>query len=193
MADTKLSALTELAATPATDDELYIRDVSELAAAEPKRITVANLMGGQVSHSLATAANDFLVASGAGVVVKKTLAETKTILAGLFPQYGIIIWTGTIANIPAGFVICDGNNSTPNLLARFIEGVATASTNPGTTGGGTSKTTAGHTHTVPHGLLGAAGTAVNIVYTDVVTTSSATDSIADIRPLYYDVAFIMKT
>lgn len=33
-----------------------------------------------VSHSLATAANDFLVASGAGVFVKKTLAEVKTIL-----------------------------------------------------------------------------------------------------------------
>ena len=44
MADTKLSALTELAATPAVGDELYIRDISEAAAAESKRITVANLM-----------------------------------------------------------------------------------------------------------------------------------------------------
>ena len=43
MADTKLSALTELAATPANDDEVYIRDVSEAAAAESKRITIANL------------------------------------------------------------------------------------------------------------------------------------------------------
>lgn len=33
-----------------------------------------------VKHSLATAENDFLVASGSGVIVKKTLAETKTIL-----------------------------------------------------------------------------------------------------------------
>ena len=33
-----------------------------------------------VKHSLVTAANDFLVASENGVVVKKTLAETKTIL-----------------------------------------------------------------------------------------------------------------
>jgi len=43
MADTKLSALTELAALPAVDDEIYIRDVSEAAADESKRITVANL------------------------------------------------------------------------------------------------------------------------------------------------------
>uniref|UniRef100_A0A6M3J2I9 Uncharacterized protein n=1 Tax=viral metagenome TaxID=1070528 RepID=A0A6M3J2I9_9ZZZZ len=43
MADTKLSALTELAATPADADEVYIRDVSEVASAESKRITIANL------------------------------------------------------------------------------------------------------------------------------------------------------
>ena len=46
MADTKLSALTELAAKPAVDDEVYIRDVSEAAAAESKRITIANLLAG---------------------------------------------------------------------------------------------------------------------------------------------------
>lgn len=43
MADTKLSALTELAAAPASDDEVYIRDVSEAAADESKRITISNL------------------------------------------------------------------------------------------------------------------------------------------------------
>lgn len=44
MADQKLSELTELAATPAVDDEVYIRDVSEVAATESKRITTANLI-----------------------------------------------------------------------------------------------------------------------------------------------------
>ena len=33
-----------------------------------------------IKHALATAANDFLVASGSGVFVNKTQAETKTIL-----------------------------------------------------------------------------------------------------------------
>jgi len=35
-----------------------------------------------IRHSLATAANDFLVASGSGAFVKKTLAETQVILGG---------------------------------------------------------------------------------------------------------------
>ena len=52
MADTKLSALVELAATPAVDDEVYIRDVSEAAADESKRITTANLLASKadVAH-----------------------------------------------------------------------------------------------------------------------------------------------
>ena len=33
-----------------------------------------------IKHSLATAVSDFLVASGAGVFIKKTLAEVKTLL-----------------------------------------------------------------------------------------------------------------
>lgn len=37
-------------------------------------------MSGKINHSLATAANDFLVASGVGIFVKKTLAEVKAIL-----------------------------------------------------------------------------------------------------------------
>lgn len=44
MADRKLSALPELAATPADDDEVYIRDVSEPAADESKRIKYSNLV-----------------------------------------------------------------------------------------------------------------------------------------------------
>jgi hypothetical protein len=37
-------------------------------------------LAAKISHSLATAANDFIIASGNGVFVKKTLAEVKTIL-----------------------------------------------------------------------------------------------------------------
>ena len=51
MADTKLSGLPELAAAPAVDDEIYIRDVSEAAADESKRIVVANLLASRAKIS----------------------------------------------------------------------------------------------------------------------------------------------
>ena len=54
MADTKLSALTELNATPQNSDELYIRDISEVAADESKRITRQNLVGGLASSGANT-------------------------------------------------------------------------------------------------------------------------------------------
>lgn len=49
MADTKLSALTELAAAPAVGDEMYIRDISEAASAESKRILMSSLRSGQTA------------------------------------------------------------------------------------------------------------------------------------------------
>ncbi len=35
----------------------------------------------------------------------------------------IIIWNGTLSNIPSGWVLCDGNNGTPDLRGRFVLGV----------------------------------------------------------------------
>ena len=132
-------------------------------------------------------------------------------LGANMPSGSIIMWHGTIANIPAGWLICDGNNGTPNLLGRFVQGVATAATNPGTTGGATSKTTAGHTHTQPThthtvtpnsmpqnytataGYTPAEPTSATTSASGNDDTGSNTDTIADIRPLYYDIAFIMKS
>ena len=42
------------------------------------------------------------------------------------PTGTIVMWSGTIANIPAGWAFCDGNNGTPNLRSRFIVGVGAA-------------------------------------------------------------------
>uniref|UniRef100_A0A6H1ZY69 Phage tail collar domain-containing protein n=1 Tax=viral metagenome TaxID=1070528 RepID=A0A6H1ZY69_9ZZZZ len=57
------------------------------------------------------------------------------------PKYGIVIWTGTLASIPAGYVLCDGNNGTPDLRDYFIKG-ALDSGELSNTGG-----SAIHTHT----------------------------------------------
>jgi microcystin-dependent protein len=38
------------------------------------------------------------------------------------PVGGVIMWSGTIGNIPAGWALCDGGNGTPDLRGRFIVG-----------------------------------------------------------------------
>jgi len=47
------------------------------------------------------------------------------------PQGGIIMWSGTIASIPAGWALCDGTNSTPDLTDKFVVSVASSAENPG--------------------------------------------------------------
>jgi len=57
----------------------------------------------------------------------------------------IIIWTGTLANIPAGWSLCDSGGGRPDLRSKFVRGINTNVTNPGTTGGNTTHL---HTETV---------------------------------------------
>ncbi|MBA7477352.1 hypothetical protein ES707_12761 [subsurface metagenome] len=153
----------------------------------------------------------------------EAIAAAKTDTALKNPSGMIILWHGTIANIPSGWVLCDGNNSTPNLLTRFVEGVATAATNPGATGGETSKSHISHKHTMPShyhtmpshyhtvgrtqvrqgtGSYMYVGKGLDTSSDDPGdtnpkdpgdTNSTTVSSHSDIRPLYYDVAFLMKT
>lgn len=57
----------------------------------------------------------------------------------------IAIWSGTTANIPEGWALCDGSNSTPNLSDFFVIGAGdTYSVNA--TGGSANAILASHTH-----------------------------------------------
>jgi hypothetical protein len=63
-----------------------------------------------------------------------------------FPSGGIIIWSGSSASIPSGWLLCDGSNSTPDLRNRFVVG-ATSTYAVGATGGSADAIVVSHTHT----------------------------------------------
>ena len=52
----------------------------------------------------------------------------------------IILWYGNTGNIPSGFVLCDGNNNTPDLRSKFVVGAGSPDYTPGSTGGSSSVT-----------------------------------------------------
>ena len=60
--------------------------------------------------------------------------------ASAFVTGMIILWYGNTGNIPGGWVLCDGNNSTPDLRDRFVIGAGSADHTPGSTGGSNSIT-----------------------------------------------------
>ena len=70
-------------------------------------------------------------------------------VAGGLPAGLICMWHGLLANIPSGWVLCDGANGTPDLRSKFVKGAA-AGVDPGATGGAATHTHANHashTHT----------------------------------------------
>ena len=62
-----------------------------------------------------------------------------------FPTGGIILWSGAANAIPTGWVLCDGQNSTPDLRNRFVVG-AGDSYAVDATGGSADATLVSHTH-----------------------------------------------
>lgn len=82
----------------------------------------------------------------------KVSGLTAALAALVIPVGMIVMWAGSIGSIPAGWHLCDGTSSTPDLRNLFILGAGngTGSTiAPGGTGG-----TATHTHTVTNAADG---------------------------------------
>jgi microcystin-dependent protein len=73
-------------------------------------------------------------------------AFVTTAVAGVFPSGGIIIWSGSSASIPSGWVLCNGSNSTPDLRDRFVVGAGSTYA-VGATGGSANAIVVSHTHT----------------------------------------------
>lgn len=70
------------------------------------------------------------------------------------PSGAILMWSGSIATIPTGWFLCDGNNGTPNLVDRFV--VCAGSTYAvNAVGGNANATVVAHTHTGTTGAMSA--------------------------------------
>lgn len=109
------------------------------------------------SHSHNATTGSATITSGA-----ETSASTTT-AAGIEPPFvtllaitpstpaapiGVIcLWLGTVASIPAGWILCDGLSGTPDCRGVFIKASATG-TDIGTTGGSATHT---HTNSTAHG------------------------------------------
>ena len=76
--------------------------------------------------------NKLVIGINSAFILDKNILADNGIPSGI-----IAIWSGTSTNIPTGWVLCDGNNNTPDLRNRFIVG-AGGSYLVGNTGGESS-------------------------------------------------------
>ena len=78
-----------------------------------------------------------------------TVADARLTNTSLFVTGMIMLWYGSVASIPSGWVLCDGNNNTPDLRNRFVIGAGTGGNySPDDTGGSADATLVSHSHTI---------------------------------------------
>lgn len=150
------------------------------------------------------------VVAGTSGVTDGDINDARAVMSDISPDVltgdavpsGIItLWSGSIGSIPAGWVLCDGANGTPNLQDRFVVG-AGSSFGVGATGGESTHTLtenelASHNHDITHGdsfsgtpsSLGQGQTNDGKFGSD----STGGDSAHENKPPYYALAYIMHT
>ena len=130
---------------------------------------------------------------------------------GIVPSGAIILWSGAANAIPTGYVICNGNNGTPDLRARFVIGVGDGSAvgnsnyNVNDTGGAefvtlTLNQIPSHTHTyidqyvvIDNGYRPWPANNNDCAARNVNSGSAGGGQSHENRPPYYALCYIMKT
>lgn len=125
-----------------------------------------------------------------------------------FPKGIIVMWSGSIENIPDGWGLCNGDNNTPDLRGRFVLGVnpnSKANTNfminELNSKGGNEKALLKHTHTIGGGKssyyvggggdwkLGGGNFYTSLTGEQMDEAGNVTDNTL---PPYYTLAYIIK-
>lgn len=137
------------------------------------------------------------------------------------PSGCILLWSGSIGSIPAGWVLCNGSNGTPDLRDRFVVGAgstysvnaiggsADASVVSHTHTAASVVTDPGHSHTVPISTISDSGSGnpPRMYNSGTISTSSAMTGISVATtiaptgssgtnanlPPYYALCYIMKS
>ena len=85
-------------------------------------------------------------ANGTNTTQIATTAFVTASVTNGFPSGGIVLWSGSVASIPSGWLLCNGSSGTPDLRDRFIVGAGSTYA-VGATGGSANATLVSHTHT----------------------------------------------
>jgi hypothetical protein len=97
----------------------------------------------------------------ASVSDDSTKFATTAFVRDIIPSGVIVMWSGSVATIPSGWLICDGSNSTPDLRNRFIVGAGSTYSVAGT-GGSADAIVVSHTHTGSTSTASLTGTLRNV-------------------------------
>ena len=119
-------------------------------------------------------------------------------VSSIIPSGIIVAWSGNESNIPSGWVLCNGQNNTPDLRGRFILGVSDSHAVNSTGGEETHTLSINEMPSYNH-LNATAGnsgagleTGVGSIANGYPTTSTGGNQPHNNMPPYYALCYIMK-
>jgi hypothetical protein len=139
------------------------------------------------------------------------IATTAYVLANGVPPGAIMMWSGSIASIPSGYLLCDGTSGTPDLRSRFIVGAGSTYA-VAATGGSADAIVVSHTHNISDpghfhsvnaggttsnqptggGTINLATSNTSTAVTNISINSAGVSGTNANLPPYYALAYIMK-
>ena len=143
------AAVVDVSTTFITTNNLIVaNNLSDLANTTTARTNLG--LGTAATLNVGTGANNIVQLNGSAQLP----AVDGSLLTGIvaIPTGAILLWSGSIASIPSGFVICDGTSGTPDLRDRFVVGAGSSYAVAATGGANTvalaEANLAAHTHSV---------------------------------------------
>jgi len=202
----------------ATGDAAKIIKGSEFDTEFNALQTAVNSKANSISPAFTGTPTAPTAASGTSTTQLATTEFATIAATAALPSGGIIIWSGSVATIPTGWLLCNGSSSTPDLRNRFVVGAGSTYA-VGATGGSADSIVVSHTHTATvtdpghtHNYLkygtfsstsgpDAMGTPANISTatsssTTGITVSNASTGVSGTNanlPPYYALCYIMKS
>jgi hypothetical protein len=149
MAKTKIS---EFDVDPSNNTDINSINIAEGCAPSGINNAIRQLMSDLKEFQTGASGDDFTVAGALDITgtleLDGSTGTSGQVLvsagSGSTPTWGnafvagmIMLWSGSAASIPSGWLLCDGTNSTPNLRDRFVVGAGSTYA-VGATGGTTT-------------------------------------------------------
>ena len=180
--------------------------------------TSDNLGGLNISPAFTGVPTAPTAAGGTNTTQIATTAFVQLSATASIPVGCIIMWGGSVATIPAGYLLCNGAYGTPDLTDRFVMGAGNTYA-PAAAGGSKDAITVSHTHTITdagHTHAPSAGTSfycattsgggslngVGSSFVNSATTANSTTGISIVTagssgtnanlPPYYALCYIIK-
>lgn len=145
---------TSLAITPDTTGAMVIQTSGSnaISISSSQAVTVASTLA--VAGTLAvTGTSTFTgIPSGptAAIGTNTTQLATTGFVQAAIPAGVIVMWSGSVASIPSGWLLCNGSSGTPDLRDRFIVGAGSTYA-VAATGGTADAIVVAHSHTASSG------------------------------------------